>query len=130
MLDNKDEIIEGYKEIFDALTDTSQLDRESAKLQSEFEVVVELLRKCVDENAHSALDQQEYQQRYISLVERYEAVKDGLRKIDDKILERNAKRESIGAFIRTLDESDAILTEFDEGLWIATVDAVVVHSEC
>jgi hypothetical protein len=28
-----------------------------------------------------------------------------------------------------LEESEAILTEFDEGLWIKTVDAVVVHSE-
>ena len=83
----------------------------------------------MEENAHSALDQQEYQQSYTSLVERYEAAKDGLKKIDDKRLERNAKRESIGAFIRLLEESEAILTEFDKGLWITTVDAVVVQSE-
>jgi len=27
-----------------------------------------------------------------------------------------------------LKKSDKLLTEFDEGLWIATVDAVTVHS--
>ena len=83
LLDNKDEILEGYKEVIDALTDTSELDKENAKLQSECEVIAELLHKCVEENAYSALDQQEYQQRYTSLVERYEAAKNGLRKIDD-----------------------------------------------
>ena len=62
-------------------------------------------------------------------MERYEAAKDGLRKIDDKRLERNAKRESIGIFIRMLEQSDTLLNEFDEGLWITTVDVVVVHSE-
>ena len=93
------------------------------------EVVAELLHKSVEENAHSALDQQEYQQRYTSLVERYEAVKDGLKKINDKRLERNAKRESIVAFIRELEERDILMNEFDEGLWITIVDAVVVHFE-
>jgi site-specific DNA recombinase len=129
LFDNKDEIIEGYKEIIDILTNTSELDKESAKLQSECEVVAELLHKCVEENARSALKQQEYQQRYTSLVKRYEAVKDGLRKIDDKKLERNARRESIGIFIRELEQRDIFMDEFDEELWIATVEAVVVHSE-
>ena len=129
LLDNKDEILEGYKEIIDALTDTSELDKESAKLLSECEVVAELLRKCVEENACSALDQERYQKRYTSLAERYETAKNGLGKIDDKRLERNAKSESIGIFIKELEQRDIFMDEFDEELWIATVDAVVVHSE-
>ncbi len=28
-----------------------------------------------------------------------------------------------------LEESDKLLSEFDEGLWLATVDATTVHSE-
>ncbi len=48
----------------------SKLDKERAKLQSECDVVVELLRKCVEENAHSALAHKKYQQHYTSLVER------------------------------------------------------------
>ncbi len=83
----------------------------------------------MEENAHSALDQQEYQQCYTSLVERYEAAKDGLKKIDDKRLERNAKRESIGVFMRMMEENDKLLSEFDEGIWIATIDTARVHSE-
>ncbi len=129
LLENKGEILQNYEAIINDLTDTSEFEKESAKFQSESEVAAELLRKCVEENAHSALDQGEYQQHYTSLVERYEAAKKGLDEIDNKRLERNAKRESIGAFIRMLEKSDTLLTEFDEELWNATVDAVTVHPE-
>jgi site-specific DNA recombinase len=77
------------------LTDTSKLDKESAKLQSECEAVTELLKKYVEENAYNALDQAEYQERYNMLVESYETIKNSLIEIEDKCLERNPKGERI-----------------------------------
>ncbi len=111
------------------MTDTSELDRESAKLQNECKVVGELLRKCVEQNASTAIDQAKYQERYTGLVERYETIKKGLAKIEDKLLEQSAKRESITAFMQTLARQEGLLVEFDEGLWNAIVDRVIVHSE-
>lgn len=129
LLENRDEILQGYDAIIQALTDTSKLDKESAKLQSECEVVAEMLRKCIQENAYTAIDQAEYQERYTNLVESYETIKKGLVEINDKRLERSAKRESIRAFILELDQSDTLLTEFEEEFWNATVEEVKVHSE-
>lgn len=129
LIKNRDEILQGYKEIVRALTDTSGLDKEAAKLQSECTVVAELLRKCVEENASSALDQQEYQGRYTALAKRYETAKAGLAKLNDKRLERNAERESLEAFLRTLEKRDILLIEFDEELWNSCVENVKVHSE-
>jgi site-specific DNA recombinase len=111
------------------LTDTSKLDKESAKLKSEIEVVTELLQKCVEENAHSALNQAEYEDRYITLAERYKNIKKGLEEINDKRLERSAKGESIDEFIKELVRRDVLVTGFDEQLWNATIEKVVVHSE-
>lgn len=128
LIDNKDEILKGLLTIVHVLTDTSELDKKSTKLQSEVEVVAGLLHKCVEENAHSALDQKEYQERYSSLVERYENAKNGLREIDSERLERSARRENIEVFIRTLESSDGLITEFDEELWVATVESVTVHT--
>ncbi len=128
-INNKDEILHGYEEIIHALTDTAELDKESVRLQNECDVVAELLRKCVEENAHSALDQQEYQQRYTALVKRYETGKNGLVKINGKRLERTAKRESMGTFIGKLKQSNRLLADFDEELWKATLDKITVHSE-
>ncbi|HEY9059363.1 MULTISPECIES: recombinase family protein [Pseudobacteroides] len=130
LIKNRDEILQCYEEIINVLADTSELDKETAKLQSECEVVAELLRKCVEENAHSALDQKEYQRRYTALANRYETARTGLSKINDKRLERNAKRESMRSFINSIRQSDQLLADFDEELWNNTVENVTVYSEC
>jgi site-specific DNA recombinase len=129
LLENKEEILQGYDDIIQALTDTTKLDKESVKLQSEIEVVTELLQKCVEKNAQSALDQAKYVERYTTLAERYEDVKKGLIEINDKRMERSAKRESIVAFIKELDQRDVVVAAFDEELWNATIEKVVVYSE-
>lgn len=129
LIENRDELLQGYREIINALTDTVGLDREYEKFQSESEVVVEMLRKCVDENANSALDQQEYTQRYNALVQRYESAKHGLENINNKRLERSAKSESIEMFMQRLEQNDKLLVGFDEDIWNAVIEKVVVKSE-
>jgi len=82
----------------------------------------------VDENARIGLDQAEYQQRYKELAERYEKVKIRLDKIEELQQARRAKREQLDAFLTTLLRQDSLLTEFDEALWVAVIDKVVVHT--
>ncbi|MCX7903062.1 MAG: recombinase family protein, partial [Caloramator sp.] len=81
LIENKEEILKGYEDILQALTDTTKLDMESVKLQSELEVVSEMIRKCVEENAHKALNQEEYNEKYDALVKRYESIKEELERI-------------------------------------------------
>jgi type I restriction-modification system DNA methylase subunit len=128
LIENKSGIIQGYESIIHALTDNASLEAESTKLQSECDVVLELMRKCVDENAHSAMDQGEYQERYNGLVERYETAKKRLDEISDEKQVRAAKRESISQFLADLKQRDGIVETFDEELWYAIVDSVTVDS--
>lgn len=129
LVKNKAEILQGYKTIIQTLTDTSELDDESTKLQSETLVVTELIRICVEENANAVLDQSEYNQRYSALVERYETAKGKLSQINDKKLDRTAKRESITAFMQVLDLQEGLVAEFDDKLWNGTVEKVTVYDE-
>lgn len=129
ILKNKDEILQGYEEIIQVLMDITKLDKESTKLQNEMEIVTEMLWKCVEENAHSALDQSEYEERYKALAERYEVIKNKITEINDKRLERNTKRERIKEFIKILEKSPTILIEFDDELWNAVIEIVKVNSE-
>lgn len=129
MLKNKDEILQGYETIIQALTDTSKLDKESAKIQSEMEIVTEILRRCVEENTHSVLNQTEYEERYNALAQRYESIKKGLEGIEDKRIEKSAKHESILAFIKELEQREGLVTEFDEELWNGTIEKVLVNTE-
>jgi hypothetical protein len=129
ILGNKKSILAGYDAVIQVLTDNTALDNESAQLQNESEVVLDLIRNCVDENAHSALDQDDYQQRYNTLATRYNAGKKRLGGIDDQRLDRRAKLDKFSEFITTLEQNDDLLNEFDEELWNATLESVTVHSE-
>lgn len=129
LIENKDEILQDYEAVILALTDTLSLEKRQAELKSEYAIVMELMRKCVEENARTILDQNEYNMRYDTLMERYEAAQNGITEINDKLLERTVKREKITRFFDDLKSQDKLLTEFDEKLWLATVESVTVHSE-
>lgn len=75
------------------------------------------------------MNQKEYQKRYTGLVKRYEEIKKAISEIDYKRQERNAKKENIKAFIKMLEKNEALLEEFDEELWNATMENVKVYQE-
>ena len=129
IIGNKKAILDGYETVIQAFTDNNALDAECSQLQNESEVVLELIRKCVDENAHAAIDQVEYQRHYNELASRYEATKKRLTELDDQRLDRRAKREKLVEFIGTLVRCDGLLTEFDAGLWNVMVETVTIYSE-
>jgi site-specific DNA recombinase len=75
LVTNMDEIMENCEIIRRMLTDATALDTKTEELQSEIEVVTELIRQCVNENAHTGLAQIEYQKRNNGLLARYEKAK-------------------------------------------------------
>ena len=129
LLDSKAEILAAYDEIIRVLTDNTALDAESAELQGECDVVMELTRKCVQENAQTALDQEEYRRRYTALTERYAAARARMTEIDALRLERTAKRANIMRFLKMLVKQGDLITEFDEELWYITVESVTVYAD-
>ena len=59
----KDEIIENCELIKRRFSDTAAVDAELAEIENEIEVVTELTWKCIEENAHQAQNQEEYQRQ-------------------------------------------------------------------
>ena len=129
LMSNKKAILDGYDEVIQTLTDNTALDAESARFHNESDIVFELIRKCVDENARTTLDQDDYQRHYNELAARYEVTKKRLSELGEQRLDRRAKHEKLVGFIATLAKRDGLLTEFDEELWNAMVDKVTVNGE-
>ena len=127
LINHKAEIIQAYGEICGILTDTAAIDAERRELQQECDVVTELLRKCIEENAHTALNQDEYRQQYEGYAARFETARNKLAELDAERLERIAKRTNITRFLETLEQRDGHISEFDEELWYITVDNVKVY---
>ena len=126
LLQNRDSLMRAYEDVLTVLTDCSKLDAEIARLEDESNIVVELINKCVAENARKAMDQEEYQRQYSGYNARYEGIRKKLDKLKNKRLERLAKKTSIRCFMDKLSQQEDIITIFDEELWYTTVDVVKV----
>ena len=107
--------------------DTAGLDKEAMALAEERDVVTGLIRKCVEDNAHTAQDQDAYREKYEGLAARYEAACQRLEAIAAEKQDRAARKERMLRFLDTLRQADGLLAEFDETLWRATVDRIIVH---
>ena len=129
MVEGKDDLISEYKQIIRRLTDCAALDLEAKQQTEEMEIVAELIRKCVAENAITSQDQEAYAERYKGLKACYEAATQRLKRIEDQRAERKQRRQKMLEFIRMLEKYDGLLTEFDEGLWNVTVEAVTIQGD-
>ena len=61
LIGQKDAIITALTASLDAAFDLTALKAERAELETEIAVASDLIEKCIYENAHVALDQEEYQ---------------------------------------------------------------------
>ena len=67
-ISSKDAIIQQYRGIIKILTDTSALEQEHAKQQSEYDVVEDLIRRLIAENAQIGFDHDDYARRETELL--------------------------------------------------------------
>ena len=127
VIDHKDEIITAYSKVCDILTDTTAIDTEHAEVQSDCDIVLELLRKSIEENANIAINQNEYLQKYNAYSERFEIARNKLATLDAERLERSAKHTNIKQFLKILKKRDSLISEFDEELFNITVENVKAY---
>jgi hypothetical protein len=129
LITDKASVLADVEEAVGTLLDTAALDAEATGLRDEMDVVGEMLKKCVEENARTAQDQDEYGRRYDALAERFNAAKIRFEEVGSLLLERKARTGKIHAFLMELRGQDTVITEFDERLWHSLVEKVTVFSK-
>ena len=105
----------------------SKLEKQASNLSEECAVVTELIRKCVDENAHISVDPKVYAEKYEFLADRYAKAKDKLDKTEIAI--RNSRKNMIAAFLDELEKQERLITDFDTGLWNAVIESMTIYSK-
>ena len=126
---NRKEIIDNCITAISKILDTSKLEKQAAELSEECAVVTELIRKCVDENAHISVDPKVYAEKYEQLADRYAKAKDKLDKTETEIANRNSRKNMIAAFLDELEKQERLITEFDTGLWNAVIESMTIYSK-
>lgn len=126
LVSEKKEILNNLELIRTTLFDITNLITERDRLQEEMTVLAEMTQSCVTENARIAQNQDEYQKRYNSLVERYEKAKSRYDDVTYEIEQKQAHSEKLRQFEEILKSQDGIITEFDDCLWGSLVDFITV----
>lgn len=128
LVKNKKEIISTHKEMAKIIFDTSEFEKEKIELEEELNIVAEQVNDCINENARKVQNQDEYEIRYTSLVNRFNATKARLDEIKQTIIEKQSKRDEVEDFIQELEKQE-LMTEFDKNVWLSMVDYLTVHHD-
>ena len=129
LVTDKGAVLDDCRVIRDTLTDCSSIEQELADLKREVEVVTELARRCISENAQTAQDQEAYQQKYDGYVAQYEQMKARTEELEKLRDARKAKADLLGGFMLALEKLDGVLTVFDDQLWLTAVDRATVKHD-
>lgn len=129
LFDSRDEIMDNYATIVNMLTDCREIEEKIQYLQNELDIIAEMVKKCVDENASTIQDQDEYMNKYNELVSRYEAGLEKLQKCEDEKVLRKARQDAFNDFMTTFVNVKSNIIEFDDDLWVSTVAKVKVRHD-
>jgi chromosome segregation ATPase len=127
MAGNKVTLIADCRIAKELLCDCKSITTEIAELEREVEVTRELSRKAIYENAQKAQDQTEWNERNNAYLERIRTAQARIEDLTEEKRRRQHKARILDGYIRNLETSPDALTEFDEKLFITSIDRVVVE---
>ena len=123
---NRDALIDDCKEAKALICDYKAITTEIAELERDVEVTTELSRKAIFENARTAQDQAEFNERNNGYLERQRLAHERIEELEKEKRRRQHKARILGTFIRSLESSPQALTEFDDKVWATSIDRVTV----
>lgn len=124
----KDEVIGNIQMLQRATGDVTKLQEEQEMANKEMNDAFERVQECIEENAHVALDQKEYEKRYGRLSKAFEDARKRYDGITAQIEKRQGRNEQLERFIQTLREQEMV-KGFDKALWCSLVDFITVYSK-
>jgi len=118
-----------FKELQATVLDTGALTAEKTALEQELMVVSEMMQQSIYENAHTALDQTEFQKNYTSLSERFDKAQAQLDEITEALSDKLSRQATIKDYLASLEKLDGPVTEFNTASWTSLVNFVTVFSK-
>ena len=111
------------------LTDFTTLDAEIERQLEETQVIAEMVKTAVKENASTAQPQKAYLKKYEALTERYEKAAAELERLQTERTSRTQQDKKIALFIRTFKKLPDTMTEWDDTIWTVMVEKAIVHRD-
>ena len=129
MMENREQIIKDCETMRRALTDFAELDAEIERQLEETQVVAELVKAAVKENASTAQSQEAYLKKYEALAGRYEKAAAELKRLQNLRTTQSQKDKEMALYIRTLKKQPVVLREWDNTIWTVMIEKAIVHRD-
>lgn len=129
LIKRRAEIEENYRLCLNAITDTTEYERQLEELNKGSAEVQTLIRSLLMENSKSA-DGDSIAARYEEYEGRLDTIAKLKQELDMKIAACSLKRTQVTAFLAELRKHDHSLSEFDPLVWQATVNHARVDNDC
>lgn len=123
-------LMETCQMLLDEYLNTEKIDAECAAMETELEIVSELTRKLIAENATTVMQQEEYNRRYDALAQRYRDAEDRAQQLQSQKVTRRFQADVIESFmneIRAFD--DSLPVQYSDRLWLNLIDRVMVYED-
>jgi site-specific DNA recombinase len=127
LMGSRDELLANCRLAQEVLCDCSAIKTELAELHREIEVVSELTRKSIYENARFTINQDEFNERHKGYMERHRIATERIAELEDQRRNRQNKSLVLDGFIQEIETRPLVIDEFDEKLWLAVIDKVIIH---
>ena len=88
-----------------------------------------MIKLLISENARKAINQEQYNKKYISYTKEYDKIKGELSRLEEEKQNLKVRRDKVKIFVQNLEPKSEIISEFDENLWYSLVEKVVVNSD-
>lgn len=129
LLADRDQLVEDCEVMLAFLTDTTEIDSKLQELRSEQEVLVGITQKLIADHASTAQGSSDYNERYDSLVQRYEKLAQQIQELDAQKTQRTDRADLITVYLRNIIEADGFLKEFDPRIWLEVVEKVTIFHD-
>ncbi|HEM5236466.1 TPA: recombinase family protein [Streptococcus suis] len=127
MLENKYEVLENI-DILIQMVNTDSIDERISSLETETEVVGQMVSNLIMGNARMSQNQDEYQIKYRQISDKYESLIKEIENLEVQKFSIAKRHKELLDFHNVLKMQDGLLTAFDEFLWESIVESVKINS--
>ena len=111
------------------LMDFGTLDADIERQLEETQVVGELVKAAVKENASTAQSQEAYLKKYEALTERYEKAAAELERLQSLRTARSQQDKKMALYIRTLKKQPEVMHDWNDTIWTVMIEKAIVHKD-
>ncbi len=125
MIAQREHVIAACRLAVKEVLDADDLRIEQEGLEEKLLLLNERIRRLVNDNARTEVDQEAYRRGYDALSAQYKQATDRIQEIDEELRSREARKRQIALFLQMFEKQEADV-EFDAVAFVAMVEQVIV----